>query len=138
MAINFKNINLEVIDLVTNASPDIYINLSGITFSRRVLEDLNYASNVQYCLDATNKVFAVRVCKPNDPKSTSFSRPRAEQTYTLACSNKNLREAIVALISDYNPKKRYKITGEFDAENRIIYYDMATATVSTHQSCKEK
>ena len=42
MAIDFKSINLEVIDLNTNASPDMFINNHGITFSKRVLEDLNY------------------------------------------------------------------------------------------------
>lgn len=51
MAINFSNINLEVLDLTTNVTPDIYINQNGITFSKRVLEDLNYPQNVQYCTD---------------------------------------------------------------------------------------
>ena len=48
MAIDFSKINLEVIDINTNADPDIYINQNGITFSKRVLEDLNYPQNVQY------------------------------------------------------------------------------------------
>ncbi|MEI3424233.1 MAG: hypothetical protein V8Q85_03950 [Christensenellales bacterium] len=34
------------------------------------------------------------------------------------------------IILDYNPKKRYKVTGEFDAENRVMYFDMTTAEVS--------
>ena len=51
MAIDFSKINLEVIDINTNADPDIYINQNGITFSKRVLEDLNYPQNVQYAID---------------------------------------------------------------------------------------
>ena len=137
MAINFESINLEVIDLNTNATPDIYINLSGITFSRRVLEDMSYPQTVQFCLDAANKVFAIRVCKGNEAKATPFSKAKPDQTHALSCGNKNLREAVTALITDYNPKKRYKITGEYDAENRVMYFDMATATLSHHQSCKE-
>lgn len=57
MAINFSNINLEVLDLTTNVTPDIYINQNGITFSKRVLEDLNYPQNVQYCTDPLNSRF---------------------------------------------------------------------------------
>ena len=138
MAINFKSINLEIIDINTNANPDIYINSSGITFSRRVLEDLNYPQNVQYCVDAAHKVFASRVCKGNEAKATPFSKSKPDQTHALSCGNKNLREAIAAMIPDYNPKKRYKITGEYDAENRVMYFDMATATPATHHSCIEK
>lgn len=134
MAINFNSITLEVIDINTNAAPDLFINQNGITFSKRVLEDLNYPQNVQYCLDATHKVFAIRVCKGNEAKATPFSKPKAEQTTTLTCSNKNLREVIAAMIPDFDPKKRYKVTGEYDAENRVMYFDMATAEESYYRN----
>ena len=49
---DFKNITFEIIDINVNATPDIYINKNGITFSRRVLEDLNYPQNVQYSISA--------------------------------------------------------------------------------------
>ena len=136
MAINFANINLEVIDINTNAAPDIFINLNGITFSKRVLEDLNYPQNVQFCLDATHKVFAIRVCKGNEAKATNFSKPKAEQTTTLSCGNKNLREVIVTMIPNYDEKKRYKVTGEYDSENRVMYFDMSSAEESTFRSPK--
>lgn len=48
MAINFSNINLEVIDTTTNATPDIYINQNGITFSKRVGNAI-YAQKRQAC-----------------------------------------------------------------------------------------
>lgn len=129
MAIDFKSINLEVIDLNTNASPDVFINNNGISFTRRVLEDMNYPQNVQYCLDAANKVFAVRVCKANDAKATPFSKPKSEQNTTLSCGVKNLREIIVTLIPNFKAKNRYKVTGEYDHVNRVMYFDMATAEI---------
>ena len=55
---------------------------------------------------------------------------KSEQTNTLSVSNKNLREVLVAFIPDFAPKKRYKVSGEFDAENRVMYYDMTTAVES--------
>lgn len=130
MAIDFSKINLEVIDINTNADPDIYINQNGITFSKRVLEDLNYPQNVQYGFDPAQHVFAIKVCKSNEARATSFSKPRAEQTTTLSCGNKNLKEVVVKMIPDYDPKKRYKVTGKFDTENRVMYFDMTTAEVS--------
>jgi hypothetical protein len=137
MAINFSNINLEVLDLSTNAIPDIYINQSGITFSKRVLEDLNYPQNVQYCIDPANKVFAIRVCKSNEAKSVTFSKPRSEQSNALSCGNKNLRDVLAILIPNYHPKKRYKAVGEFDAENRVMYFDMSIAEISEFRAPKE-
>ena len=138
MAIKFNMINLEVIDINTNATPDIFINQNCITFSKRVLEDLKYPQNVQYCVDNANKVFAVRGCKGNEARATPFSKPKDEQTKTLSCNNKNLRDVIVAMIPDYDPKKRYKITGEYDSENRVMYYDMTTAEESVYRSNEEK
>ena len=130
MAINFKEINLEIIDINTNATPDIYINANGITFSKRVLEDLNYPQHVQYAIDAEHRVFAIRVCKSNEAKATPFSKPRGEQTTTLSCNNKNMHDTICRLIPDYNSKSRYKVTGYYEAENRTLYFDMAEAEVS--------
>ena len=127
MAINFSNINLEVIDINTNATPDIFINQGNITFSKRVLEDLNYPQNVQYCVDSANKIFAIRFCKGNEAKATPFSKPKAEQTTTLSVGNKNLHEVISKMIPEYDSKKRYKVIGEYDNENRVMYFDMATA-----------
>lgn len=134
MAINFNSINLEIIDINTNAEPDLYINQNGITFSRRILEDLNYPQNVQYCLDATNKVFAIRACKSNEAKATPFSKPKAEQTSTLNTTNKNLREIVVTMIPDFDPKKRYKVTGQYEPEGKVMYFDMATAEESNFRN----
>ncbi|HQP79036.1 MAG TPA: hypothetical protein PL115_04125 [Bacteroidales bacterium] len=134
MAIDFSKINLEVIDISTNADPDIYINQNGITFSKRVLEDLNYPQNVQYGFDPEHHIFAIRVCKSNESKAAPFSKPRAEQTTTLSCSNKNLKEIVAKLIPDYKEKKRYKVTGELDAESRVLYFDMSTAQESAFRT----
>ena len=130
MKIDFSAINLEVIDLNTNSSPDIFINQNGISFSKRVLEELNYSPFVQYCVDAPNKIFAIRACKGTETKSTPFSKPKAEQTKQLTFTNKNLRDVMLTLIPDCDNKQRYKVTGEYDAENRVMYFDMTTAEAS--------
>lgn len=126
MAINFANIRLEVVDININATPDIYINQSAITFSKRVLEDMNYPQYVQYCVDASQKIFAIRSCKGTETKATPFAKPKAEQSGTLSATNKNLRDVVSAMITDYNSKKRYRVVGQYDSENRVMYFDMST------------
>ena len=137
MSIDFTNINLEIIDININATPDIFINQNGVTFSKRVLEDLNYPSNVQYGIDADKRIFAIRVCKSKDPKAVPFSKTKTEQTTTLSCGNKNLHDVLAALIPNYEKNNRYKISGEFDSENKIMYYDMTTAELSMFRAPKE-
>lgn len=125
---DFKNINFDIIDLTVNATPDIYINKNTITFTRKVLEDLGYPANVQYCVSAENRAFAIHACKSNDAKSTPFSKSRSEQTTTLSSSNKNFIESVKALMKDScNPKMRYKVIGYFDAESRTVFFDMDEA-----------
>ncbi|MBO7183962.1 MAG: hypothetical protein J6V49_07500 [Bacteroidales bacterium] len=132
MKIDFSTINLEVIDLNVNVFPDIFINQKAVTFSKRVLEDLNYSQYVQYCVDVPNKIFAIRACKGSEAKATPFSNPKGEQTKQLSCTNKNLRDTIFALIPDAESNQRYKVTGEYDAENRVIYFDMTTAQADNY------
>ena len=138
MAIDFSTINLEVVDLSINTSPDIYINQGFVSFSKRILEDLNYPQFVQYCVDASHKVFAIRVCKGNELKAAPFSKQKSEQTKNLTLSSKNLREVLLSLIPNCDNSQRYKVTGEYDAENRIMYFDMSTAQISNYFSGTEK
>lgn len=132
MKFDFSTINLEIVDLNTNSTPDIFINQYGISFSKRILEDLNYPQFVQYCVSAPHNIFAIRACKGTEAKAVPFSKPKAEQTKQLSVNNKNLRDVMLNLIPDCNKNERYKVTGEYDAENRVIYFDMTTAEVSSY------
>lgn len=122
---DFKNINFELIDINVNATPDLYINRTTITFSKKVLEDMNYPANVQYCISPENRVFAVRACKSKDSKTVPFSKSKSEQTNTLSIGNKNLVEPIKAILPEKcKPDQRYKVTGYFDSESRTMFFDM--------------
>jgi hypothetical protein len=136
MIYDFSQVNLEIININTNATPVIYVNQNGITFSRRVLEDLNFPGYVQFCLDTEHRVFAIRACKGTEAKATPFSKPRAEQKTTLNCLNKNIHDTVACLIPDYNVKKRYRVEGHMDTENKVIYYDMTEASESSYRQRK--
>lgn len=137
MAIDFSNINLEIVDINTNATPDLFINQTGVTFSKRVREDLSYPQHVQFSTDPTQHIFAIRACKGNEKKAFPFSKPREEQSDSLKVSNRNLLAILAALIPDYKPKTRYKVIGELDVEKRIMYFDMASAQESAYRAEKE-
>ncbi|MGN0520989.1 MAG: hypothetical protein ACI4LB_09660 [Candidatus Fimenecus sp.] len=125
---DFKSIRFEIIDINVNASPDIFINRNGISFSKKVLEDLNYPANVQFYISPEQKAFAVRACKIKESKSTPFSKPKSEQTGTLSLSNKNLIDIVRALLpKELDEGLRYKVTGFFDAQSRTMYFDMDEA-----------
>ena len=93
MSINFSNITLEIVDLNINVSPDLFINQKAVSFSKRILEDLGYPQFVQYCVDAPNKIFAIRACKGNELKASPFSKPKGEQQKN--CTAANLRARVL-------------------------------------------
>ena len=138
MAIDFSSITLEFVDISTNATPDIYINQNSITFSKRVLEELNHPQNVQFGTDVAQHIFAIKPCKSNEARATPFSKPKAEQTSVLSMGNKSLFEIVTKLMPDYKPGSgiRYKVTGVLDMENKIMYYDMTTAETTEFRAPK--
>ena len=49
-----------------------------------------------------------------------------------------MRDVIATMIPNYNKKSRYKITGEYDSESKIMYFDMATAEESSYRSATKE
>ena len=137
MSIDFSTIKLTIMDLSVNASPDIFINGSGVSFSKRVLELMNYPANVQFGVDIDHKVFAVKVCRITDTKSVPFVKSNTKPGNTLCITNKNLKDSLIALIPDANPALRYKLTGEYDKERRIMYFPLNDAVECEFQPPKK-
>ena len=127
---DFSKFTLTVIDINMNSSPDMYINQSNISFSKRVMEDMSQPAYVQYCVDAEHAVFAIRACKGNESRAVPFVKGQNEQGKVITVGNKNIHEVITRLIPDYQPKKRYKVSGHYDGENKIMYYDLSEAVIS--------
>ena len=137
MAINFANITLELFDASSNSTPDFFVNLNGISFSKKVLEDMNYPQYVQFLISAEHNIFAVRVCKGNDAKAVPFSKPKAEQQANLAMSNKTLHDVLKKMIPNSDERKRYKITGEYDSNTKTMFFEMKTAVSVPYRGSKE-
>ncbi|MCR4617387.1 MAG: hypothetical protein K5669_04265, partial [Lachnospiraceae bacterium] len=96
MSIDFSNINLTVMDISVNSSPDIFINTSGVSFTKRVLEDMNYPAYVQFCFDMDHRYFAVKVCRSCDAKAYPMVKQGSKPGNTICISNKNLKYVLTA------------------------------------------
>ena len=106
MNFDFSALNFETIDSNINAYPDMFLNQNGVTFTKKVLEDLGYPAFVLCLLDAKARVFAIRSCKSNEPKGFKFSKPRGEQKGVVTISNKNLLDPLRAVTGeDWIPGK---------------------------------
>ena len=127
---DFSSVSLTVIDLNINSAPDMFVNANGVTFTKRVLEDMGYPGYVQYCVDPSRSIFAVRACKGTESRAVKFSKPAGDQANTLNCNSRALFDVVTRMIPNYVDKKRYKVEGYYDADNKIMYYDLNTAVVS--------
>ena len=125
MNFDFSALNFETIDSNINAYPDMFLNQNGVTFTKKVLEDLGYPAFVLCLLDAKARVFAIRSCKSNEPKGFKFSKPKGEQKGVVTISNKNLLDPLRAVTGeDWIPGKRYKVRGFWVADAKTMCFDL--------------
>ena len=109
---DISKLSLQIIDVNMNMFPDMFVNATGVTFTKRVLEEMGYPAHIQYSTDTENKVFGIKTCRGMDKGAQSFSKPRGEQTVTLSCNNKNIIETIREMMKGvWKDDKRYKVTG---------------------------
>ena len=115
MKFDFNALNFEVLDANTNAYPDIFINQNGVTFTKKVLDDLNYPAFVLCQLDAKNKVFAVRMCKSSEQRGYKFSKPKGEQKATVSNNNMNSDNSSSGANSVFAPPENKRTFGRHAA-----------------------
>ena len=73
MSFDFSALNFETIDSNINAYPDMFLNQNGVTFTKKVLEDLGYPAFVLCLLDAKARVFAHRSHSLRSPSFSSLA-----------------------------------------------------------------
>ena len=126
MKFDFSALNFETLDANVNAYPDIFINQNGVTFTKKVVEDLGYPAYVLCQLDAKNRVFAIRMCKSNEARGFKFSKPKGEQKTTVSITNKNLVEPIrSAMGKEWERDKRYRVRGFWVADAKTMCFDLS-------------
>jgi hypothetical protein len=124
----FEDFKFEVIDIYSSGKPDIHITQNGITFTKKLIEDMGYPQYVVSELDPEKKVLAIKVCKADNLNSIPFSKPKAEQTKAIQLSAAAIRLMLRGLMSDvWQDKNRYYMTGYWFADAKAMLFDLTTA-----------
>ena len=88
---NFEDFSFEVIDVSITGTPDVHITQNGITFTRRLVEDMGYPLYVTPMIDAKNRAFAIKECKATNEHAISFSKPKGEQKGAIVTSSTTIQ-----------------------------------------------
>ena len=135
MKFDFNALSFEVLDANSNSSPDIFFNQNGLTFSRKVVEDLGYPPQILCQLDAKNRVFAIRACRKDESRAFKFSKPKEEQKSTISLSGKNLLDPLRKCTADIWKKGvRYKVTGFWVADAKTMCFDLNEAVPQNYHT----
>jgi len=124
----FENFSFEVIDVSMTGTPDIHITQNGITFTRRLIEDMGYPLYVTPMIDMKNKAFAIKECKATNEHAISFSKPKGEQKGAIITSSTAIRKMIRGLMGNqWDKLNRYHVTGIWYAEAKAMVFDLNAA-----------
>lgn len=125
---SFKDFEFEIIDLSVQGTADLYVNQTGLTFSKKLLEDMSYPAYVRPLIDTKNKAFAVQTCKQGDDKAMKFSKSRSEQATGCGISNNALFRTIRTVMGNaWQDAMRYRITGIYDPAAKAMIFDLSSA-----------
>jgi len=122
----FKDFNLEVVTVERSRFEfSMTVNKNFITFSKGIVQELDYPSHVLIAFNKETKVMGIQVCRAKTRGSLSFSKPESEQKRTVQMMNKNLRETLFYIMDEWNESKRYKIEGIHIPEDMAFIFELS-------------
>lgn len=125
---NFDDFQFEVIDVTIPGTPDMHITQNGITFSRRLVEDMGYPQFVRPLVDVKNKAFALKVCKADSDNAMRFSKPKGEQKGAVQYHASAIRLMLRSIMGDaWQEQNRYHTTGVWFPEAKAMVFDLSAA-----------
>ena len=122
---DFKDFKFELIDLSDVGIAELYINSTGITFSKKCIEDLGYPGHVRTFIDPENNVFAIQACKQSDYRSKTFSKPKNEQTGSVSFASGRLLRMLRSMIPNSNAECRYRIQAVLLLDGKSMIFDLS-------------
>lgn len=125
---NFEDFQFEIIDVSVTGTPDMHITRNGVTFTRRLIEDMGYPQYVKPMLDANNKAFALKACKADSEGAMRFSKPKGEQKRSFVTSIFAIRQVLRTLMGEqWKEENRYHLTGSWFPEAKAMIFDLNAA-----------
>lgn len=121
----FKDFNLEVVT-VERASFEhtMTINKNFITFSKGIVQELDYPGHVLIAFNKDIQVMGLQVCRAKTRGSFKFSKPESNQKGIVQIMNKNLRETLMHIMPEWNEAKRYKVEGIHIPEDKAFVFEL--------------
>ncbi|WP_241154567.1 hypothetical protein [Streptococcus hyointestinalis] len=98
----FKDFNLEVVT-VERSSFDysMTINKNFVTFSKGIVQELDYPAQVLIAFNKETRVMGIQVCRAKTRGSFKFSKPEGEQKGIVQVMNKNLKETLLHIMPEW-------------------------------------
>ena len=126
----FKDFNLEVVT-VERASFDfsMTINKNFVTFSKGIVQELDYPAQVLIAFNKDTKVMGIQVCRAKTRGSFKFSKPESEQKGIVQVMNKNLKETLLHIMPEWKVDRRYvdrryKVEGIHIPEDKAFVFEL--------------
>lgn len=136
---NFNEFNFEVVNVSIQGTPELFVNLNGITFSKKMIEDMNYPAFIRPFVDVENKALAFQACKQGDDHAIKFSKPRGEQNSSISLQNNVLLLTARTVMKDaWKDDCRYCMTAIYFPEAKAMVVDLTSATeIPSIRPCKK-
>ena len=126
--LKFEDFKFEVLDIPARGTPDLFLNQMGVSFTKKVIEDMGYPRFVRPLLDTNKKAFAIQICKEGEERAMRFSKPKGEQKHGINTNSKVLFEAIRHILGEsWHKGMRYRIPGIYFPEAKAMVFDVTTA-----------
>ena len=121
----FKDFNLEVVT-VERASFDfsMTINKNFVTFSKGIVQELDYPAQVLIAFNKDTKVMGIQVCRAKTRGSFKFSKPESEQKGIVQVMNKNLKETLLHIMPEWKVDRKYKVEGIHIPEDKAFVFEL--------------
>lgn len=121
--------NFEVIEIVKQVAPmELIIEPTKLRQTRGIVEALEYAPYVRFLLDHKGKKLAIQITNEKDPQKIKFSKPLAEQGQkAVLFQNTDLVAVIRALMPEWKPEMKYKVSGVYSKTDKAVVFDLTTA-----------
>lgn len=121
----FKDFNLEVVNVERYSSDySMTVNKNFVTFSKGIVQALEYPAHVLVAFNKDTKVMGIQVCRAKTRGAFSFSKPVGEQKGIVQVGHKNLKETLLTIMSDWKSDKRYRVEGIHIPEDKAFVFEL--------------
>ena len=100
------------------------INKNFVTFSKVIVQELDYPAQVLIAFNKDTKVMGIQVCRAKTRGSFKFSKPESEQKGIVQIMNKNLKETLLHIMPEWKVDRRYKVDGIHIPEDKAFVFEL--------------